>query len=407
MLRNLLRYLMLLASFGVLSILYNEYHMSILFLTLAAMPVVMFLLLCYFYFTIKAELISVVPIAGKNQMIPVSISIQNPAIFPVTNLKIYLVYKNAYSSTSFRKEFMISLDGKAKTTFVFHIYSQYCGNIEINFKGLRVYDYVKLFSFRRKYNQELKVAVLPEFNELQDQAITRDQKRVIENDQYSIFKNGDDPTEVFAIREYREGDLPKRIHWKLSNKLDRLMMKEYSQPQNCFDLIFLNLTLLPEAPTLLYMDAFLESALVLSYTLLTNRKTHFISWYDAGRDACARYKIEQEKDFYEAIDSLLQVLPSKSGVGSLLHYRSEHPSDQYSNLFYFTAESDIESMEALTMLQAWNKYILYITKLDYEERVPNPSNAIVRQSEEMGIELWPVDLYNAGRILEQLQAVSL
>ena len=38
----------------------------------------------------------------------------------------------------------------------------------------------------------------------------------IESDSYSTIKGGDDPSEVFAIREYREGDRLQRIHWKLS-----------------------------------------------------------------------------------------------------------------------------------------------------------------------------------------------
>ena len=41
---------------------------------------------------------------------------------------------------------------------------------------------------------------------------------------------GMDSQEIFDTRYYRQGDLLKNIHWKLSAKADDLLVKEFSMP---------------------------------------------------------------------------------------------------------------------------------------------------------------------------------
>ncbi len=41
---------------------------------------------------------------------------------------------------------------------------------------------------------------------------------------------GDDPGETYDIREYQPGDSIRQIHWKLSGKLDDIMIREKSFP---------------------------------------------------------------------------------------------------------------------------------------------------------------------------------
>ncbi len=47
---------------------------------------------------------------------------------------------------------------------------------------------------------------------------------------YDPNRPGDDNTELFGIREFRDTDNPKRIHWKRSSREETLFVKEYSRP---------------------------------------------------------------------------------------------------------------------------------------------------------------------------------
>ena len=52
----------------------------------------------------------------------------------------------------------------------------------------------------------------------------------LETDDYSKTSKGDDPSEIFDIHEYHDGDKINRIHWKLTAKQDKTMVKDYSLP---------------------------------------------------------------------------------------------------------------------------------------------------------------------------------
>lgn len=403
MLRNKLRYLVLLAAVGVLSVLYNTYYMGIIFLTLIVLPFLLFGILCFTFGCVKAELVSSAHVVNKGDAIPISIFISNPAIFPISTLKIYLSYRNAYSGQRYTKDFMVSLDGRTKTSIICNLYSEYAGNMEIRLKAIRIYDYLKLFSLRRKLKGEVKAAVLPLYYELIGENTSNRRTSLVESDNYSPYKSGDDPSEVFAIREYREGDRPQRIHWKLSRKLDQLMIKEFSDPMNCSILLFVNLCVPEKANTLFYVDAILECALSFSYTLLLKGQFHYLSWYDGRHGLCRRIRVAQERDLFEAVDGLLQAIPYSKSTDALSAYLAEHPNDQYTDLLFITGEAELIQLEPLNLIKAQSRQIIYVNDVDnlMEDYMISPE--LKSRSADIGIELWPVDVTNIRRDLEMIQ----
>ena len=76
-----------------------------------------------------------------------------------------------------------------------------------------------------------------------------------EGDKYSPHKPGDDPTELFGLRPYREGDRLSRIHWKLSQKTGQTLVKELGLPVSERVLFLLDLTG-PGEEISLQLDAF-------------------------------------------------------------------------------------------------------------------------------------------------------
>jgi hypothetical protein len=401
MIRNKLRYLLLLVLVGLLSILYNEYYMSIIFLTLAAMPILMFVLLYYLYRKVTAESISEVHVSGKGERIPISVQINNPTIFPIVNLKICLTYNNAYSPIKYKKEYLVSVDARTKTSVLCQIRSEYAGNLEISLKAIRIYDYLRLLSLKRKLTGEIKVAVLPVFYELPENEMESRNSKLVESDYYSAIKSGDDPSEVFSIREYREGDRLQRIHWKLSRKQGQLMIKEFSDPLNCSVLLFVDLGIADGGNILLFMDSILECALSLSYSFLSRGQMHYFSWYDEKHGACRRIRVVQEKDFYEVVDGLLQALPFTKATDAMHAYLSEHPNDQYSNLFYVTGDASGIQFDSLAALKAYNRQLIYVCDNGKNSEEFQISDEMIRQSQEMGLDLWPIDSRNVRRDMEQ------
>lgn len=403
MLWNKLRYLLLLIAVALISVLYNNYYMGIIFLTVLILPFVLFGLLCYQFAKLKVELIPMAHIVSKGEIIPLSVQIENPTIFPISHLKIYLTYKNGYIKDRFRKEYQVSVDGRSKTSIICKLHSEYAGNLEITLKGVRIADYLKLFALKKRRKDELKIAVVPTYYELTEEYLFDHQIRLLESDHYSKRKSGDDPSEVFNIREYREGDRLQRIHWKLSRKQGQLMIKEFSDPMNCSILLLVNLCVPNRETLLFYMDAIMECALSLTYTFLRNQQMHYVAWYDVKNGGFRMIRVEQELDIYEAIDGLLQALPYLKEVDVLSSYLAEHPNDRYTDFFYVTGDVAEDNMELLSVVRADSKQLIYISDENqaYDER--EITEDLLQKTKEMGINLWPVDVTTVRRDLEQVR----
>lgn len=399
MIWNKLRYLLLLAVVGLLAILYNGYQMGVIFLTVLILPFIMFGLLSYLFGKIRAELVSAAHIVNKGESVPITLQIYNPTIFPISNLKVYITFKNAYSKEKQSKEFQISVDGRTKAFVTFNLLSDYAGNLIISLKGIRIYDYLKLFSLKKKLKGEIRAAVLPYYYELSESCLPCRHSILVESDNYSPYKSGDDPSEVFAIREYREGDRLQRIHWKLSRKQGQLMIKEFSNPMNCSVLLLINLYVPSGENVLYFLDAILECSLSLSLTFLMKGQLHYFSWYDIKNNCCRRIRISQEKDLYEAVDGLLQAMPYTETTDALTAYLAEHPNEQYTDLYYVAGEVSTTRLDMLSIIKAQTRQIIYINNEQITGDVELPADLLER-SNEMGIDLWPVDITNVKNDME-------
>lgn len=413
MLQNKIRYIMLLVLIGILAILYDEYVMGMIFLSFLVMPVILFIHLCYLYKKVDAHLISDIHIAGKGQEIPMSIQVYNASIFPVYYLKIYLTIRNTFSSEKCTKELIISMDGKSKRTVTCYLQSEYSGNLQICIKGIRSYDYLRLFSLKRKLKGEVKIAVLPEFYEIAEDAVSGRNRQIIESDHYSAIKSGDDPSEVFQIREYREGDRLQRVHWKLSSKQNQLMIKEFSDPINCSVLILADLFLPAGKSAPAYMNALLECTLSISYTFLIKKQIHFLAWYNEKNGACTRVRIADEKDFYEAVDGLLQSSPCGGGIDSIMAYHAEYPNEQLTDFIYIASELLDSRINTISMLGTCTKQIIYM-KENADKSIAgetlNKSESshtigILQRMAEIGFETSVININNIKEEIENLKLV--
>lgn len=364
MLLNKVRYLIIIVITGLLAILYNEYFMGIIFLTVVILPFLLFGLLSYVFGKLSFEFISQVHVVNKGDTIPLSIQLNNPTIFPILNICITISYHNSFSgrNKNYKQELYVTVDRRTSTTVTCNLVSEYSGNLNISVASVRVFDYLKLFSLRKKKSARIQVAVLPSYYELTEDYLENSSKMQIESDYYSTIKSGDDPSEVFAIREYREGDRPGRIHWKLSIKQNQLMIKDFSEPMNCSVVILTDMGISKDYGILKTVDAILECALSISYSFLLKGQIHYFTWYDKNIGLCRRVRIVNEKDFFEVVDGLLSCGPYNEEVDLAAVYYAEYPNDQYTDLFIITKTVTHNRLDSLTLIKAVDRQILYINE---------------------------------------------
>lgn len=109
------------------------------------------------------------------------------------------------------EEKLLFLQNEKALETIFDYPIKHCGRIEVQINELRAYDCMGITSCKLKVKSEYTCLILP------------DEEAYLENSGM-VRPFADD---FVGIRDYREGDTMAGVHWKLSGKWDKLLVKEF------------------------------------------------------------------------------------------------------------------------------------------------------------------------------------
>ncbi len=188
--------------------------------------------------------------------------------------------------------------------------SQYAGTVEYRLEALVLYDLPGIFCRTIPLEEHRAIGIMPPFELMPLEITRRTREFLADADEYSTEKKGDDPSEVYQIREYRPPDSIHSIHWKLSAKEDHLMVKENGFPMGCVVLLWIRLPLA-------YTDSagfnrLLEQAASLSITLLEEKCIHMAAWFEEKSGQVIKWRVSTAEEVYEWIWRLLSTEPFRN-----------------------------------------------------------------------------------------------
>ena len=109
-----------------------------------------------------------------------------------------------------------------------------------------------------------------------------------------------------SIREYRDGDLLRSVHWKLSAKKDDLIVKVLDGQRSTESAIIMDLNSYYDDinSNLNATDAVIESALTICNNLLTQGQNCLTIWYDNNNKTIGKEFATPDSGFSEVFDTL-------------------------------------------------------------------------------------------------------
>jgi uncharacterized protein (DUF58 family) len=210
------------------------------------------------------------------------------------------------------------------------------GKVLFRINKTGVYDPLGLFCLKTKKANDRGAslvvfpAVTPVAGVGRDSPVSRD----VENDGLMRVVKGDDPSELYDIREYRTGDLLSRIHWKLSHKTGRLMVKELGRVV-CGDvLVMFDLNGRDSEA-----DALLSALASISASLSQEGVAHDIEWYSARADHINKSHVESEEDGRDALLSILGEGSLQPGPYVLQNELKSEKRNPYSKVVYLCSQA--------------------------------------------------------------------
>lgn len=370
MIRTKIWYALLLVFFLLFSILYNEYFTFILFLIMVALPILLWLVFMTAKRYVDIGIETAEYIYSRGTPYDITIRVNNRFLMPIPKMKIYMEYYNCFTKEKNTELLDISLESKSEVALTVTCSSQFCGLCCYRINKVVLYDYLTLFSFRKRGCQEIEVAILPTFHMVEEQLAKENPSVLVESELFSASKSGDDPSEIHSIRSYVQGDRMNRIHWKLSLKTDELIVKEFGLPVNCSVAIMADFYTKDIPITLPKLDAMIEILLSLSISMVYQEQIHYIIWYDELRENCQRCRVEREEDCYEAIALLYRCKLKGISHNLAMFHEAQYSAEKYTNIFYLTSfldEDIITSLNAQRKSAITQLYVVHEEEEDFAE----------------------------------------
>lgn len=338
MARNRIKYILLLFCTIWIYLVFVDYSALVLLLAATIFPVILAVITFIFGRKITAQISFGSDSVTKGSTEKIKITIHNPTILPFIGAKLVLEFKNSYEGKTYQKVLWVNLPDRETSRYLLEVTPVCCGKVSASIRKFRLYDYVGLFSMKGKIKSSASAMIVPAIEQVQVELSEEKNEFIDDPIKYSDAEAGDDPSEVFDVREYRQGDKMQKIHWKLTAKKDDIFIKEFSMPIDAAAVIFPELAVKGEKNAASCADAIVEAVLLLSISLLEQKIFHFICWYDAQNETIRRQEISSEEEIWQAI---YQILSGELYTGSrgMDLYEQERQNAEIL-LLYITAQQD-------------------------------------------------------------------
>lgn len=240
-----------------------------------------------------------------------TLTLKNPTLFPVLRLVYQIRTENQLNRQ--HQVFLMQtwIAPKKERQIILQAGSHYCGRLKISTAKVLAYDCFGLWGIRCKLDVSGYMTVQPDTYE-PTVTLIPNANSPEESDVYSQERSGNDLTETYQIREYVPGDSPRQVHWKLSNKFDRLIVRDPALPIIRNVLVFWERT--GESDDLTAIDAQAEIIVSLCKSLLDQSIQFTIGWNDTDRNLCILHEIRDMEELVGIIPRLMRATGCKEGV---------------------------------------------------------------------------------------------
>lgn len=319
MVKNRIVYIIWLLAVGTLHIFGNQYGTRVILYASVLIPAAMVFIAWYASRHMKFRL-DLPETCRQDEK--VNISIQTGITWLPINTKCHLLWENlltgeTWEETTEKREF--------------YIQPKHCGTLKATMEHSKIFDIFGLLGWKTKSQPKALIIVMP--NQIATALKTNlEALPTLDSEEYSMSHQGSDPSETFAIREYAPGDPLKSIHWKLSNKTDKLLVRELGLPitQNILVLVE---TSIPEEASPHHISKMAENAYSICHALLEDDINHSLGWLDT---MSLEYKNQEITNTTELDEAFAQLLTNTAKPCPITATQT-HDKYKYSQIFLVKA----------------------------------------------------------------------
>lgn len=267
--------------------------------------------------------------ALKKRAIGGTVQVKNSAWLPASRVFCEIAARNELTGAEQTQLIALSITAHSEEQERLSLRGEHCGAVVVRVERAWVTDMLGLIALRVPVQTHTRVTVLPDSFAAQ----TYMQQRLLadaDSDLYRTDRPGADVSEPFQLRPYRRGDDVRRIHWKLSSKLDEPVVRDGSEPVVRSLLLFWDKT--ASAPDGTAMDTVAEAVVSVARALAESGVSCTLGWTEGG--TMVLEQIDSVESLLECVPAMLRTgcapadvqLPMNAMHGCVLHFAAAEPA---------------------------------------------------------------------------------
>ena len=346
MLKRKILYLAALICVFAVNIMYVDYAPFILLVIIILFPIVLRVLLKIQRNYLEIKISTQEVIINQADTVTIKTIIHNSFILPTPNIVIKLRVKYLNYNEDNIHTINFSVPGTTVHELNTSLTMNYCGTVNIYVEHVRIFDYLSLFKINSKCDYNSSIIVMPKLYEP-----THNKERVhsaylSENDEYSQDISGEDPSEIFGLREYADGDNMNRIHWKLSGKGESLIVKEYSCPLAKTEVILVELLATSSKAGKKNIDYIYQTVYALGNYFWHNEISFKLAYYDVSSCNLKCITIDSFEKLQSAVINIIEMKVYKEPYAWNNFWINEISEDARIHYIMSKAYENLEYMDA-------------------------------------------------------------
>lgn len=231
------------------------------------------------------------------------------------------------------------------------------GSYELLLQKVRIYDLTGLLYLHKKTASCGAVQVLPRMQEVGVHLSEAARNFFGDADVYDDFQPGHDHSELFQLRPFQNGDKIQGIHWKLSAKMDELLVREDSLPRAC-PVVFLLDYCRTKQKKEQKVHAYLMILASISYSLMDAGCPHYAAWYSSSQKEMVRVRVDDEESLYLFLSGYLEEAFQEKVRDPLAAYQEKYRGEHWLHVLCLNEalelKKDGETIETFTA-KGWEK----------------------------------------------------
>lgn len=208
------------------TIFYRQSFLAILLLLLIILPAISIALTRHAFQHIDFFLSSPVATVSMPEKPVVVLTAKNPTFFPFLNCELSFQFQNMYFPNNQKNIIALPLETHKTQTLQFPFAVSQPGMFLFTLEAVQLTDFLHVYTFHKNLHKDLQIPVLPE--EIPISFLPAPAHTESEDSEF-YDPCGALSTDIREVREYLPGDRMQDMHWKLSARMDDLLVKQFER----------------------------------------------------------------------------------------------------------------------------------------------------------------------------------